>query len=150
MCLISRADLVGIAMKDASRVECEAPGRRTVFMFPGQGSHYFQMGSALFRHDTVFRDWMLRLDALARVLCGESVAEHLYGSHNVGELFARTRLTHPAIFMVEYSLAQSLKCMGISPDFVLGASLGSFAAAAIGEFVDVESALAAVILQAST
>src|SRR5262249_39528758 len=57
-------------------------------------------------------------------------------------------LTHPAIFMTEYSLAQSLIHEGIRPDMVLGASLGSFAAAAVAGFLEVEDALRAVMEQA--
>lgn len=121
---------------------------KTIFLFSGQGSHHFQMGDALFRHHSVFRDWMLRLDDIATGLCGQSITAHLYGRRQAGELFAKTRLTHPAIFMVEYSLAQSLQRLGIWPDLVLGASLGAFAAAAIAGFLSVESALTAVIRQA--
>jgi bacillaene synthase trans-acting acyltransferase len=120
-------------------------------MFSGQGSQYFQMGRALFDHDPVFRDSMLRLDGTVRELSGDSVIENLYtAGHTIGATFDRTLLTHPAIFMVEYSLAQSLMRKGIEPDVTLGASLGSFAAAAVAEFVDVDNALIAVLRQAST
>lgn len=120
----------------------------TVFMFSGQGSQYYQMGRALFDSDGVFRQQMLRLDEMARELSGGSVLETLYSSAGKAENFDRTMLTHPAIFMVEYSLAQSLIRAGVTPDVVLGASVGSFAAAAVAGFLSVEDALAAVIQQA--
>jgi bacillaene synthase trans-acting acyltransferase len=122
----------------------------TVFMFSGQGSQYFQMGKALFDQDAPFRDSMLRLDAVARDLSGNSLVETLYSTaSNKSARFDRTLLTHPAIFMVEYSLAQSLMRSGVMPDCTLGASLGSFAAAAVAGFIDAEDALAAVIRQAN-
>jgi len=121
----------------------------TVFMFSGQGSQYFHMGRALYDGDDTFREWMIELDDIARVESGRSVIETLYSDEcGKGDPFDRTLLTHPAIFMVEYSLAQSLMRAGVRPDVVLGVSLGSFAAAAVAGFIDVEDALTAVMRQA--
>lgn len=122
--------------------------RKTVFMFSGQGSHYFRMGQDLFEHDPVFREWLLRLDDLAAGLSGERVIDAIYSPRDA-ETFDRTLQTHPAIFMVEYALAQSLLHAGLKPDITLGASLGSFAAATLAGFMRVEDALAAVVQQAA-
>jgi acyl transferase domain-containing protein len=118
-------------------------------MFSGQGSQYFHMGRALYDGDDTFREWMIELDDIAQEASGRSVIETLYSdAYCKGDPFDRTLLTHPAIFMVEYSLAQSLMRAGVRPDIVLGASLGSFAAAALAGFVGVEDALTAVMRQA--
>ena len=125
------------------------PVPETVFMFSGQGSQYFQMGRELFEKNDTFRDWMVRLDDIARRASGRSVIETLYSdSQGKGDPFDRTLLSHPAIFMVEYSLAQTLIHAGVSPDIVLGVSVGSFAAAAVAGFLDVDDALTAVTRQA--
>jgi bacillaene synthase trans-acting acyltransferase len=121
----------------------------TVFLFSGQGSQYFHMGRALYDGHAPFREWMARLDEIARRSSGRSVIETLYSdAHRKGDRFDRTLLTHPAIFMIEYSLAQSLMHAGVRPDMVLGVSLGSFAAAAVAGFIEIEDALTAVIRQA--
>lgn len=118
-------------------------------MFSGQGSQYFQMGRELFEKNDTFRDWMVRLDGIAQRLSGGSVIEALYSDEcGKGDPFDRTLLTHPAIFMVEYSLAQTLIYAGVCPDMVLGASLGSFAAATVAGFIGFEDALTAVMRQA--
>ena len=116
-------------------------------MFSGQGSHYHQMGRELFDRNAVFRDSMLRLDGLAKRHIGESVVDAIY-SGTRDQVFDRTLLTHPAIFMVEYSVAQCLLDAGMHPAMTLGASLGSFAAAVVAGFLEVEPAMAAVIKQA--
>lgn len=122
---------------------------QTVFMFSGQGSQYFHMGRALYDGNATFRGWMQRLDETARASAGESIVAALYSdARQKAEPFDRTLLTHPAIFMVEYALAQSLLDAGVWPDLVLGASVGSFAAAAVAGFIDAEDALKAVIRQA--
>jgi bacillaene synthase trans-acting acyltransferase len=121
----------------------------TVFMFSGQGSQYFQMGRELFEHNQTFRDAMVSLDDLARPWSGTSVIEALYADgHRKADPFDRTLLTHPAIFMVEYSLARTLIHAGVCPDMVLGVSLGSFAAAAVAGFIGVDDAMTAVMRQA--
>jgi len=107
------------------------------------------MGRALYDGNDTFREWMVRLDAIAAQVSGRSVIESLYSdAHGKGDPFDRTLLTHPAIFMVEYSLAQTLIHARIQPDMVLGASMGSFAAAAVAGFIGVDDALTAVIEQA--
>lgn len=121
----------------------------TVFMFSGQGSQYFHMGRALYDGNSTFREWMDRLDEVARGASGASVIGVLYSdAKKKGDPFDRTLSTHPAIFMVEYSLAQCLIEAGVRPAVVMGASMGSFAAAAVAGFIDAEEALTAVIGQA--
>ena len=118
-------------------------------MFSGQGSQHFHMGRALYDGNEIFRNWMTRLDEIGRPAIGESVIDALYSdARGKADPFDRTRLTHPAIFMVEYSLAQALIQAGVEPDMVLGVSLGSFAAAAVAGFIEVEDALSATIRQA--
>lgn len=127
------------------------PAPETVFMFSGQGSQYFQMGRELFEKNETFHNWMVRLDEIPRQLSGKSVVEALYSDlYRKGDPFDRTLLTHPAIFMVEYSLAETLIHAGIQPDMVLGTSLGSFAAATVGGFIGLEDALSLVVRQAMT
>lgn len=132
-----------------SKKGAPVPIVENVFMFSGQGSQYFQMGRALFDENDTFRDWMVRMDDVVRKRIGSSVVAALYApDHAKGQLFDRTLLAHPAIFMVEYALAQCLRRVGVVPDIALGASVGSFAAAAVAGFIDAYDALAAVLTQA--
>lgn len=120
---------------------------RTVFMFSGQGSQYFQMGRQLYDSHSVFRHWMTCLDRLAQRLTGVAIVDTIF-SAPLADHFERTLHTHPAIFMTEYALAQCLLSERVEPDLMLGSSLGSFAAAACSGGLDVEDALVAVIEQA--
>lgn len=120
-----------------------------VFMFSGQGSQYYNMGLELFEKQPIFRKWMLRLDNITREIIGESVLEHLYdGSKGWNHQFDRTLFTHPAIFMVEYSLAQVFIENGIEPDYVAGASMGEFVSAAIAGVMKLEDILDVTVKQA--
>jgi trans-AT polyketide synthase, acyltransferase and oxidoreductase domains len=120
-----------------------------IFMFSGQGSQHHQMGRELYEHNPVFRKWMERLDAEARPIMGSSVIEALYGQGKTEDAaFDEIRLTNPAIFSVEYALYQVFAESGITPDAVLGASLGEYAAAAAAGVFPWQEALSTVIGQA--
>ncbi|MFF7995591.1 ACP S-malonyltransferase [Kitasatospora xanthocidica] len=123
--------------------------RPVAFLFGGQGSQYHGMGRPLFEHEPVFRDSMRELDEVVRASAGVSVVEELYeAGRGVGEPFDRLLFTHPAIVMVEYSLARLLRSRGVEPDLVAGSSLGEFAAAAVAGVLPVEDVLTAVVRQA--
>ncbi|MBT7589451.1 MAG: ACP S-malonyltransferase [Candidatus Scalindua sp.] len=123
--------------------------RPIVFMFSGQGSQYYQMGKNLFDNCPAFKRWMLRLDGIANKILGNSVIEYVYDeSKNKQEQFDRLLYSNPAIFMVEFSLAQVLQEKGIKPDYVLGASLGEYASGAIAGILKYEEALEVLIKQA--
>jgi trans-AT polyketide synthase/acyltransferase/oxidoreductase domain-containing protein len=116
-----------------------------VFLFPGQGSQYLQMGAELFREDAVFREWMLKLDKLAAPMIGTSVVELLYGSGRPGTPLPRLLHSNPALFMVEYSLARSLIERGLAPSVALGVSMGEFGAAAVAGVFEPEEVLDMII-----
>lgn len=122
-----------------------------VFMFSGQGSHYYRMGSRLFAEDPVFRSTMNRLDELATRALGASVVRTVYDpARNKADLFDDTRFTSPAIFMLELALAHTLIARGLRPDILLGVSLGTFAALAVSGCFEPERVLEAIIAQAHT
>ncbi|SFJ70066.1 ACP S-malonyltransferase [Thermoflavimicrobium dichotomicum] len=122
-----------------------------VFMFGGQGTQYYQMGRELFLNHPVFRKWMLHLDKIVQKSCGLSVVDELYRENRrISDRFDRLLFTHPAIFMVEYALAQVLIEEGIEPEYVIGSSLGEFVAAALAGVTEVDLMLELVVKHAQT
>ncbi|MGW2443549.1 ACP S-malonyltransferase [Streptomyces sp. NPDC001675] len=120
-----------------------------VFMFSGQGSQYHRMGEELFETDEVFRTALLRYDAVAAGLLGESVLARVFDpARTKNDPFVDTRLTHPAIVMIELALAETLRAAGIEPDHLLGSSLGEYAAAVVSGSIDVETCLRLLVRQA--
>jgi acyl transferase domain-containing protein len=125
------------------------PASSTVFMFSGQGSQYYQMGLEPYRRWPAFRRHMELMDALVRELSGQSPLAAMYDpARHKGETFDALSLTHPAIFMVEWALAQTLIEQGLKPDMVLGASLGTFVAGALAGCFSWQTALGAVVSHA--
>ncbi|GAA5703533.1 [acyl-carrier-protein] S-malonyltransferase [Streptomyces avermitilis] len=119
-----------------------------VFMFSGQGSQYYQMGKELFDDNPVFRTVLRRLDAEAAEALGESVLAHMFDpAKRKNDLFTDTRITHPAIVMIELALAETLRTAGIEPDYLLGSSLGEYAAAVVSGSISSRDCLRLLVRQ---
>ncbi len=122
-----------------------------VWLFSGQGSHYYRMGERLYRDNDRFRAHLTALDRVAEAEGGESITALLYHpAHSIGLPFARTAHTHPALFMIQYALAATVRDAGVEPDCLFGASLGEYVAASVAGVIDAADMLAGVIDQART
>lgn len=121
---------------------CKGQKTSVVFMFPGQGCQFYQMGRELYQNNSVFHRWMNELDALIRVELGHSLIAGIYDANNArSKTFDDIRISHPAIFMVEYALGKTLIEQQIKPDYLLGTSLGELAAAALAEALPLSDAI---------
>lgn len=122
---------------------------KTVFLLSGQGSQYYQMGGKLLDTNATFQKHMYEQDEIVRSVQGISVVDEVYNpKYKLFDPFSTLRLTHPAIFMVEYALAKVLEKQGIVPDYVLGCSLGEVTAATLAGVFSPEEALKLIIKQA--
>ena len=119
-----------------------------VFMYSGQGSHYYQMGRELYSRQGVFRETMDRCDSILQPYLKKSLIDVIYDESKRYEPFDHILYTHPAIFCVQYSLTQVLGERGIRPDSVLGYSLGEYVAAVVAGMLSLEDGLKLVVQQA--
>jgi phthiocerol/phenolphthiocerol synthesis type-I polyketide synthase E len=92
------------------------------FLFPGQGAQYPGMAKGLYDGVPEF--------AAAFDRCADAFRLDLHDIVFTAPL-DRTRVIQPALFAVEYSLAQALIARGVRPAAMLGHSIGEFVAAAV-------------------
>ncbi|MFO0842623.1 MAG: beta-ketoacyl synthase N-terminal-like domain-containing protein [Gemmataceae bacterium] len=97
---------------------------RVAFLFTGQGSTKAGLAKAFDGHD-VFRAALDRCEAAVKALAGWSVREVLDDPARIDE----TEFGQPALFALEYALAELWKSWGVVPAAVLGHSVGEYAAA---------------------
>lgn len=119
-----------------------------IFLFSGQGSQYYKMGASFFNENASFKEHIMHFDDIYRDLKGESLISLLSDDKFGPEYIKDIHYSHPAIFMLEYSVAKTVMEYGILPDFVLGESLGEFVAAAISGEINPETAFKCVVEQA--
>jgi len=133
---------------DLKRVLARAgePGEYPVmFMFSGQGSQYVQMGRGLYDNETVFRRHVDECAELLKQQLGGDLREMLYPSAErstaAAEQLAQTRVTQPALFVIEYALAKLWMAWGVTPGAMIGHSIGEYVAACLAGVFSLEDAL---------
>jgi acyl transferase domain-containing protein len=97
------------------------------------------MGRQLYESQPLFRQTLDRCDALLRPEAGFSLREALFDPA-FGRL-DQTAVTQPALFALEYALAQVWRSFGIEPDRLLGHSLGEYVAACVAGVFGLEEGL---------
>lgn len=115
--------------------------RKFVFMFTGQGSQYLKMGHYLYENNKVFRESMDACDKLFKPYLIKSIVSLLYDEKSTSEQIEKTVYAQPLIFTIEYALFKVLESIGITPDVVMGHSIGEFMAAVAAGIIDLESAV---------
>jgi acyl transferase domain-containing protein/surfactin synthase thioesterase subunit/acyl carrier protein len=111
------------------------------FMFSGQGAQHAGMAAQLYRTHAVFRNAIDQCHALAQPYLKHGLREVIFAAPSDDALVNRTDYTQPALFSVEYALAQLLKSWGIVPDAVIGHSLGEITAACVVDVLSLEDAI---------
>ncbi|WP_441260607.1 type I polyketide synthase [Bradyrhizobium sp. 521_C7_N1_3] len=135
---------LGMTRERAVRVT-PASSPRVAFLFSGQGSQHAGMTAQLYRTQPAFRNAMDHCHSLAQPHLEQGLLDVIFAEGGENALVNRTDYTQPALFAVEYALAELLKSWGIVPDAVIGHSLGEFAAAHAAGVVPLEDMMRLVI-----
>lgn len=117
------------------------------FMFPGQGSQYVNMGRELYEHEPIFRE---KIDYCAEFLkphLGLDLRHVLYPNGTANQELTQTAIAQPAIFAIEYALAQLWMAWGVHPEAAIGHSIGEYVAATIAGVFSLEAALTLVAMR---
>src|SRR4030065_1048958 len=83
----------------------DLPAPPLAFVFPGQGAHYMGMGRELYESFGVIKEWM----DLAAAVADFDLLDLLF--HDKEENLQKTRWQQPALFTMEYAMAQYLGCL---------------------------------------
>ncbi len=136
-------------------------GRPVAFLFPGQGAQYPGMGRQLYALEAAYRD---AVDACAELLqphladtdsdgdirtllmppledLASEAAERLAADRLAADRLRQTRFAQPALFVVEYALAQLWRSWGIEPRALIGHSIGEYVAACLAGVLTLPEAL---------
>lgn len=141
-------DLVSqLSSNESTRVKAmksESECKDIVFMFPGQGSQYINMGLDLYLKEPIFKKEVDNcFDILKRLNCAD-IRNIWYPDKDITEnenLINQTNFAQPVIFIFEYALAKLLIFWGIKPSAMIGHSFGEYTAACMAGVLSLEDAL---------
>ena len=118
---------------------------RIAFLFTGQGAQYVGMGRQLYETQPTFRQNIDYCNEFLRDTLEETLLEVLFPEDgafdNQRSRLDETAYTQPALFALEYALAQLWKSWGIEPTAVMGHSVGEYVAACIAGVFSLEDGL---------
>jgi len=114
------------------------------FVFSGNGAQHAGMAREAFRASSAFRRAVLAADAVLAPRLGASPAALIKAGVNDAAL-AGTDLAQPLLFAVQMGVLAALKAEGISPDMVIGHSVGEVAAAQAAGILSLDQAAALIV-----
>ena len=135
LCRDAAEAVAALAKPGGDRAE---EGRGVIFLFPGQGAQHPGMGLGLYRSEPVFRAEMDRAAEILLPWLGGDLRDLLKGE------LENTGLAQPALFAVEHALARLWASWGLSPEAMIGHSLGEYTAACLAGVFSFEDGLALV------
>jgi acyl transferase domain-containing protein/acyl carrier protein len=134
-----------------------------VFMFPGVGDHYVNMGAELYGAEAVFRQQVDECCELLKPQLGLDLREVLFPggkeearrelnfrrltgaaeapADEATRRLNQTALAQPAVFVIDYALARLWMSWGVEPEALIGYSLGEYVAACLAGVFTLPEAL---------
>ncbi len=128
----------------------EAPAK-VAFLYPGQGSQYVNMLAPLRKIEPIVADTFDEADRVMTPILGKPLSEFIFVDSADANAVAKaeedlrqTAITQPAVLAADLALTRLLAAYGIEPDFVMGHSLGEYAALVAAGALPFADALEAV------
>jgi acyl transferase domain-containing protein/NADPH:quinone reductase-like Zn-dependent oxidoreductase/NAD(P)-dependent dehydrogenase (short-subunit alcohol dehydrogenase family) len=136
-------DALALGVEAVNLAVAHTPRRdppRIAFLFTGQGAQYAGMAKGLYRSAPAFRDAFDRCDEILTPILGASLRQTVLESDDAKAL-EQTALAQPALFTIEYALAELLGSLGVKPMVVMGHSVGEYVAACVAGALALDDAL---------
>jgi phthiocerol/phenolphthiocerol synthesis type-I polyketide synthase E len=131
---------------EGESVDAPESESRVVFLFPGQGAQHAGMARGLYESEPVFAEQFNLCAKGFRDELGVDLRAEIFDGP--GARLARTDYAQPALFAVEYALAELIGSYGVRASALAGHSIGEYVAATLAGVFDLPTAITAVSARA--
>ncbi len=140
-------------LSDTTQAVRKAPTKSpdVVFLFPGQGSQFAGMGSALYATESTYRRQVDECAEILQPMLDCDICDVLYpadaASPEAAERIQQTQFAQTGIFVTEFAIAKLWQEWGIEPHAMAGHSIGEYVAAVLAGVMSREDALRMVSIR---
>ena len=131
---------LGKKLSEVEIVEKTQGIKKVSFCFTGQGAQFIDMAGDLIEKEPIFSEVIERCNAIISSSLGYSLFDLLSKKANP-EVLQNTRILQPTLYSLQCALAQLWKSWGVTPQLVLGHSIGDYAAMHVAGMFDLEDGL---------
>ena len=117
---------------------------KTVFVFPGQGSQWVDMGRSLIENEAVFKDTIEKINQLLKQCVDWDLFDEIQKEDT---RLHQIDIVQPVLTAVQIALANLWISKGVIPDSVIGHSMGEVAAAYIAKKISLEDAIRIICMR---
>lgn len=129
-----------ILLKGVHQGSALAKKPKVVFVYTGMGPQWWKMGRELMEMEPVFNEAIKECDAEFATISGWSIYEELKKPEETSKI-RETNIAQPANFIIQVALTKLLEYYGITPDAVVGHSVGEVASVYASGAISLKDAL---------
>ncbi|NRR24474.1 type I polyketide synthase [Brevibacillus sp. MS2.2] len=122
--------------------------KKIVFMFPGLGNQYVEMGLGLYRFEPLFKKELDHCFEILDRYLDVSIKEWMFPQtdwEQASQKIKQIDISQLVVFIFEYALGKYLMELGVKPAYMIGYSFGEFAAACLAGVFSLEDAIRVII-----
>jgi acyl transferase domain-containing protein len=178
VCADRQDAITALGEKDSKRLlssRTDESPRPVILLLPGIGDHYVGMAYDLYESQAVFRQEVDRCSQILEAHLGIDIGNIIYPpgrnwkkngqpkgidlkkmlgrkteapEDQEAKNLNRTLFAQPALFTIEYAIARLWQSLGITPDLIVGHSMGEYVAACLAGVLSLEDALRLIATRA--